>query len=67
VEYGDIYPITNAGRIFGIIITFLGVGMAAIPTGILSGDQIVIGAEGFQDEVGIKLKEIILISSILLI
>ena len=131
VGYGDIYPITIAGRIFGIIITFLGVGMVAIPTGILSagfveqytrlkslrdysleadirfvrlevtsdhpwlnqavrdliippglllaviqrkghvvvprgdtvieeGDQIVIGAEGFQDEVGITLKEVTL-------
>lgn len=36
VGYGDIYPITISGRIFGIIITFLGVGMVAIPTGILS-------------------------------
>lgn len=36
VGYGDIYPITSAGRIFGICITFLGVGMVAIPTGILS-------------------------------
>ncbi len=131
VGYGDIYPITIAGRIFGIIITFLGVGMVAIPTGILSagfveqytrlktfnnysleadirfvrleveeghpwleqkvmdlplppglliaviqrggdvvvprgdiviekGDHIVLGAEGYQDEVGIRLKELIL-------
>ena len=36
VGYGDIYPITVVGRIFGIGITFLGVGMVAIPTGILS-------------------------------
>lgn len=36
VGYGDIYPITIPGRIFGIVITFLGVGMVAIPTGILS-------------------------------
>lgn len=36
VGYGDIYPVTIAGRVFGIIITFLGVGMVAIPTGILS-------------------------------
>jgi len=36
VGYGDIYPVTLAGRIFGIIITFLGVGMVAIPTGIIS-------------------------------
>lgn len=36
VGYGDIYPITMLGKIFGIIITFLGVGMVAIPTGIIS-------------------------------
>ena len=36
VGYGDIYPVTTAGRIFGIFITFLGVGMVAIPTGIIS-------------------------------
>ena len=36
VGYGDIYPVTMAGRFFGIVITFLGVGMVAIPTGILS-------------------------------
>ena len=36
VGYGDIYPVTAAGRVFGILITFLGVGMVAIPTGILS-------------------------------
>lgn len=36
VGYGDIYPITLAGRLFGTVITFLGVGMVAIPTGILS-------------------------------
>ena len=36
VGYGDIYPVTAAGQIFGICITFLGVGMVAIPTGIIS-------------------------------
>lgn len=36
VGYGDIYPVTTAGKIFGIVITFLGVGMVAIPTGIIS-------------------------------
>jgi voltage-gated potassium channel len=36
VGYGDIYPVTTMGRVFSIIITFLGVGMVAIPTGIIS-------------------------------
>ncbi len=36
VGYGDIYPITMAGKMFGGLLTFLGVGVVAIPTGILS-------------------------------
>lgn len=36
VGYGDIYPVTTLGKMFGIFITFLGVGMVAIPTGIIS-------------------------------
>ena len=36
VGYGDIYPITPWGEAASILITFLGVGMVAIPTGILS-------------------------------
>ena len=36
VGYGDIYPVTAAGKVFGMIITFLGCGLVAIPTGIIS-------------------------------
>ncbi len=36
VGYGDIYPVTVAGQIMAIVISFLGVGMVAIPTGIIS-------------------------------
>ena len=36
VGYGDIYPITPMGQFLGIVITFLGVGLVAIPTGIIS-------------------------------
>ena len=36
VGYGDIYPITIAGRILAILICILGVMITAIPTGILS-------------------------------
>ena len=131
VGYGDIYPITDVGRVIGILIAFLGVGTVAIPTGIISagfvehytkmktvteysdgadlrfisllideghpwenlhvneiyfpkglilavisrggevvvprgntvlcaGDKLVVGAEGFRDEIGIKLRELVL-------
>lgn len=36
VGYGDIYPVTAGGRFMAIVIAFLGVGMVAIPTGIIS-------------------------------
>ena len=36
VGYGDIYPVTVIGRIMAIFIAFLGVGVVAIPTGIIS-------------------------------
>ena len=36
VGYGDIYPVTVAGRLFGAVIALLGIGMVAIPTSILS-------------------------------
>lgn len=36
VGYGDIYPITIVGRVMAIGIAFLGVGVVAIPTGIIS-------------------------------
>ena len=34
--YGDIYPVTVIGKLIGICIAFLGVGVVAIPTGIIS-------------------------------
>lgn len=36
VGYGDIYPITVAGKMLAIVTAFLGVAMVAIPTGIIS-------------------------------
>lgn len=36
VGYGDIYPITILGQLLAIVIAILGVGMVAIPTGIIS-------------------------------
>lgn len=36
VGYGDIYPVTTAGRILSGIISILGIGLVAVPTGIIS-------------------------------
>ncbi len=36
VGYGDIYPVTFPGRVMAILISLLGVGVVAIPTGIIS-------------------------------
>lgn len=36
VGYGDIYPVTIIGKILGAFIAISGIGMVAIPTGILS-------------------------------
>jgi voltage-gated potassium channel len=41
VGYGDIYPITPLGKVLGSIIALLGVGLFALPAGIL--------ASGFND------------------
>ncbi len=36
VGYGDIYPVTPAGRFLGAVIGLLGIGLVAVPTGIIS-------------------------------
>ena len=43
VGYGDIYPITPLGRFLGAILAFLGIGIFALPPGII--------AAGFSEEV----------------
>jgi voltage-gated potassium channel len=35
VGYGDIYPVTTLGKILGSIVAVLGIGMFALPAGIL--------------------------------
>ncbi len=35
VGYGDVYPITSAGKLLGALIAVLGIGMVALPAGIL--------------------------------
>ena len=48
VGYGDVYPITALGRFLGAIIAILGVGLFALPAGII--------ASGFESELSKKRK-----------
>ena len=43
VGYGDVFPITPLGKLLGGVIAFLGIGMFALPTGIL--------ASGFAEQI----------------
>lgn len=36
VGYGDIYPVTALGKLFSAVIALLGIGLVAVPTGIIS-------------------------------
>ncbi len=40
VGYGDVYPITTLGKILSAIIAFLGIGLFALPAGIISSGMI---------------------------
>ncbi|MGN1410246.1 MAG: ion transporter [Eubacteriales bacterium] len=51
VGYGDIYPITTAGRILSGCIALLGIGLVAVPTGIISaGFMEIVDDEKQEDE-----------------
>ena len=39
VGYGDVYPITVGGRVFTFFILLIGLGIVAIPTGIISSSM----------------------------
>ena len=49
VGYGDVTPITPAGKLFGAIITIIGIGVVALPSGIL--------ASGFSDHLRRRQKQ----------
>ena len=36
VGYGDVYPMTNFGKLLGAVIAIMGIGLIALPTGIIS-------------------------------
>lgn len=44
VGYGDVYPVTVLGKILSAIVAILGIGIVALPTGIISS--------GFIEEIG---------------
>ncbi|MFN6944993.1 MAG: ion transporter [Cytophagaceae bacterium] len=48
VGYGDVYPITKAGKLLAAVVAILGIGLFALPTGII--------ASGFSEEIS-KQKE----------
>lgn len=51
VGYGDVTPVTAGGKVFGALITVIGVGMVALPTGILASgyaQQIRLRAEQYE-------------------
>jgi voltage-gated potassium channel len=43
VGYGDAYPVTSAGKVLGAAIALMGIGMFALPAGILGS--------GFAEEI----------------
>ncbi|MCP4138665.1 MAG: ion transporter [bacterium] len=49
VGYGDVFPVTGLGKFLSGIIALLGVGIVALPTGIISS--------GFMDEINSKKKQ----------
>lgn len=48
VGYGDIYPVTAIGRVMSAVIEILGIGLVAVPTGIISA--------GFSEQLAEKNK-----------
>ncbi|MEP1094825.1 MAG: ion transporter [Cyclobacteriaceae bacterium] len=49
VGYGDVYPITGLGKLLGAFIAILGVGIFALPAGII--------ASGFESEISSRMRE----------
>ncbi len=50
VGYGDVYPITPVGKLFGSALAFIGIALFALPTGIM--------ASGFSEEIQRKKRQI---------
>ena len=51
VGYGDVYPVTATGKIFASVISLVGIGIIAIPTGIIAaGFSAVINEKSAEEE-----------------
>lgn len=53
VGYGDVTPITVGGKVFGALITVIGIGMVALPTSILASgysQQLKLSTEKYRDK-----------------
>jgi len=60
VGYGDVTPITVGGKIFGALITVVGIGMVALPTSILASGysrQLKLNAAIYEGEADIALDD----------
>ncbi|NOX67763.1 MAG: ion transporter [Gammaproteobacteria bacterium] len=60
VGYGDVTPITAGGKVFGALITVVGVGMVALPTGILASgfaQQLRLRSDQYQSKADLALDD----------
>ncbi len=60
VGYGDVTPVTVLGKLFGAVVTIVGIGMVALPAGILSSafsDHLRRSRESFREEVAHALED----------
>ena len=50
VGYGDIYPITALGKLLSAVIALLGIGLVAVPSGIISAGFIEIAEKNDEPD-----------------
>ncbi len=51
VGYGDIYPLTNLGKIIAMISSFIGIAIIALPTGVIASEFLKLTSNSNEDEV----------------